>query len=74
MADLRIWVSAAMLAVLFKHRLRLLGDEGGGPRRPAEALVRLNAALREEIIAPGVFFTCIYCLLDTATRVVGRLY
>ncbi len=61
-------VSAALLAVLFKHRLRVVDEATGGPLRPADALSRLNKALCAEIIAPGVFFTCVYGLLDVETR------
>jgi phosphoserine phosphatase RsbU/P len=59
-------VSAALLAVLFKHRL-VVGD-GGKPLNPATALQQLNRKLMEDITAPGVFFTCCYCLLDTVTN------
>lgn len=61
-------VSAALLAVLFKHRLRVIDEETGDPFQPEEALSRLNRALCEDTVAPGVFFTCVYCLVDTVDR------
>ena len=61
-------VSAAMLSVLFKHRLRVVDEASGRPRRPAEALRTLNASLRRDITAPGLFITAAYCLLDTENR------
>ena len=56
-------VSAAILALLFKHRLRLF-DETGAPLRPAAILGHMNEVLVNEISAPGVFVTAIFCLLD----------
>ena len=61
-------VSAAMLSVLFKHRLRVVDEASGRPRRPAEALRALNTSLRKDITAPGLFVTAAYCLLDTGSR------
>ena len=58
-------VSAAMLSVLFKHRLQVVDEASGRPRRPGEALRALNASLRKDITAPGLFVTAAYCLLDT---------
>lgn len=57
-------VSAAMLAVLFKHRLAML-DHDYRLNAPAEALSALNESLLEECSAPGLFVTAAYCLLDT---------
>jgi len=62
-------VSAAMLAVLFKHRIAAL-DETRRPRRPADVLNSVNQALLTECGAPGLFITAAYCLLDLET---GRL-
>lgn len=56
-------VSAAMLAVLFKHRLAMT-YHAGEPVMPREALSLVNAALWEECSAPGLFITAAYCLLD----------
>ena len=61
-------VSAAMLSVLFKHRLRVVDEASGRPCRPAEALRALNTSLRRDITAPGLFITAAYCLLDTDSR------
>lgn len=60
-------VSAAMLAVLFKHRLAMM-DHEYRPNAPAEALSMLNTAIRAECSAPGLFVTAAYCLLDTQSR------
>jgi len=60
-------VSAAMLAVLFKHRLAMM-DHDYHPNAPAEALSMLNAAIRAECSAPGLFVTAAYCLLDTQSN------
>ena len=61
-------VSAAMLSVLFKHRLRVVDEASGRPCRPAAALRSLNTSLRRDITAPGLFITAAYCLLDTETH------
>ncbi len=60
-------VSAAMLAVLFKHRLPLTTDPDRRPTPPAEVLERLNQCLMAECSGPGLFVTAAYCLLDTHT-------
>ena len=60
-------VSAAMLSVLFKHRLAFV-DTSGWPLRPSEALARVNRALLTGPTTPGMFVTCIYCLLDVEKR------
>jgi len=57
-------VSAAMLSVLFKNHLNLQDAETGIPYRPGWALTRINASLRANPPAPGVFVTAAYCLLD----------
>ena len=59
-------VSAAMLAVLFKHRIAAL-DESHRPRRPADVLNSVNQALLTECGAPGLFITAAYCLLNVET-------
>lgn len=56
-------VSAAMLAVLFKHRIGVL-DEKRHVRQPAEVLESANKALLTECDAPGLFLTAAFCLLD----------
>lgn len=60
-------VSAAMLAVLFKHRLHLVNEETSEPTEPAEVLRRVNAALIEECSRPGLFITAAFCVLDLET-------
>ncbi|MFP4107286.1 MAG: SpoIIE family protein phosphatase [Phycisphaerae bacterium] len=57
-------VSAAMLSVLFKHRLPLL-DHEYRPNDPAVALASVNRSLMEECSAPGLFVTGALCLIDT---------
>ena len=59
-------VSAAMLAVLFKHRIAAI-DENRHPRRPAEVMNSVNQALLTECGAPGLFITAAYGLLDIET-------
>ena len=59
-------VSAAMLSVLFKQRLRLRDETTGELIRPARALAEVNVALAESAV-PGMFVTVAYCLLDTET-------
>lgn len=61
-------VSAAMLAVLFKHRLRLQHDETGAPYSPAEALQRMNTALMTDLSVPGAFVTAAVGLLNLHWR------
>jgi serine phosphatase RsbU (regulator of sigma subunit)/anti-anti-sigma regulatory factor len=58
-------VTAAMLSVLFKHRLVLLEERSGRPLGPAAVLERVNRAMCEAVDAPGLFLTAVYCLLDT---------
>lgn len=60
-------VSAAMISMLFKHRLRLRDDDGR-PYRPCEALGRLNDAMQADKPAPDVFVTALVCLFDMQTR------
>ena len=60
-------VSAAMLSVLFKHRLAFV-DALGKPLSPSEALRQVNRSLLAGPTTPGMFVTCIYCLLDIERR------
>ena len=60
-------VSAAMLSVLFKQRLRM-NDNQSRPGRPANVLAAVNRKLLEDVTSPGLFLTAAYCLLDTHTR------
>lgn len=61
-------VSAAMLSVLFKHRLRVINEQDGAPLQPAAALTAVNAAMFSGSITPGMFVTCVYCLVDVEQR------
>lgn len=56
-------VSAAMLSVLFKQRLAVT-DEDGSVLGPADALARVGRRLLEDTLAPGLFLTVAYCVLD----------
>jgi serine phosphatase RsbU (regulator of sigma subunit)/anti-anti-sigma regulatory factor len=60
-------VSSAMLSVLF-HRRLALSDDAGRPLPPAATLERVNSALCNDRIAPGLFLTAVYCLLDLETQ------
>ena len=57
-------VAAAMLSVLFKHRLQLWDEETHKPLMPKEVLRLLNRALYADLTAPGAFITAAYLLLD----------
>jgi anti-anti-sigma factor len=61
-------VAAAMLAVVFKSRLRLTDPQTSAPRQPQEVFEDLNEHLVEECRAPRMFVSAVYCLFDTATR------
>ncbi len=60
-------VTAAMLSVLFKHRLVLTEESTGRPISPAGVLAKANEALLEAVEAPGLFLTAAYGLLDTVS-------
>jgi sigma-B regulation protein RsbU (phosphoserine phosphatase) len=59
-------VSAALLAVLFKQRLRLV-EADRSARSPAAVLEELNRHLFDECRASGLFVTVVLALIDTAT-------
>jgi serine phosphatase RsbU (regulator of sigma subunit)/anti-anti-sigma regulatory factor len=59
-------VSAALLAVLFKQRLRLL-EADRSARSPAAVLVELNRDLYDECRASGLFVTVVLALIDTVS-------
>jgi len=63
-------VAAAMLSVLFKHRLRMWDEDKRRPLTPRVVLGDLNRDLRAHICGPGIFVTAIYGLLNTES---GRL-
>ena len=56
-------VAAAMLAVLFKLRLKY-NDRGGDILQPGEAMARLNERLFDMLSRPGSFITAAYALID----------
>lgn len=60
-------VSAAMLAVLFKHRLQLTREQSAEPTPPAEVLQAVNRCLLAECSRPGLFITAAICLVNTVT-------
>lgn len=60
-------LSAALLSVLFRERLRLV-DAEGRPLGPAAVLTHVNAQMRESPTPPGMFVTAVICVLDTERR------
>ena len=61
-------LAAAMLAVLFRSRLQFRDPETGQPRRPGDVLRVANDGLCQAFLAPGLFLTAVYALLDTEER------
>jgi serine phosphatase RsbU (regulator of sigma subunit)/anti-anti-sigma regulatory factor len=59
-------LSAAMLAVLFRNRLPLVDASSGEACAPSEALEAVNRSLSGATMAPGLFISAAYCLLDMA--------
>jgi serine phosphatase RsbU (regulator of sigma subunit) len=57
-------VAAAMLSVLFKHRLAVWDRAAGAPLEPCEVLSRANAELCSDASTPGSFITAAYLLMD----------
>ena len=57
-------VSAAMLAVLFKHRLHMTDEMTNLPTPPARVLELVGRDLLGECRAPGLFVTACYFILD----------
>jgi len=60
-------VAAAMLSVLFKHRLQLLTEETEAPMSPKDVLSLVNKKLFDDMTGPGMFITVVYALLDRHT-------
>jgi len=60
-------LSAAMLAVLFRNRLTLVDPETGRPHAPGRVLESANRSLLQDVAAPGLFLTAVYCLVDTTS-------
>jgi len=58
-------VAAAMLSVLFKHRLILWDDDADKPLAPCRVLEQVNQSLFADLSASGGFITAAYLLLDT---------
>lgn len=61
-------ISAAMLSVLFKNRVRMADERTGEPLSPATVLQAANRALLPECRSQGLFLTLAYAVLDTRTR------
>ena len=61
-------VSSAMLSVLFHRKLVLTDQQTGAPLSPEHVLATVNRSICAERMAPGLFLTAAYCLLDTATN------
>jgi len=59
-------VASAMLSVLFSRRLSLRDERAS--HSPARALERVNDALIQDRVGPGLFVTAVLALLDTGTR------
>lgn len=57
-------VAAAMLSVLFKHRLKLKDEESQTALMPNEVLRKVNRSLHADLSAPGAFITAAYVLVD----------
>ncbi len=60
-------VSAAMVAVLFKLRLRLYDLHTDRVLPPDQTLAEVNRAIRRECAAPGLFLTTVLCQLNLRT-------
>jgi len=60
-------LSAALLSVLFRERLRLV-DADGRPLGPAAVLAQVNAQMRESPTPAGMFVTAVICVLDAERR------
>jgi sigma-B regulation protein RsbU (phosphoserine phosphatase) len=57
-------LSAAMLAVVFRHQIPMLLPNSRTPNSPAEALAAVNSALLRRFRVPGLFITAAYCVID----------
>lgn len=60
-------VSSAMLSVLFDRKLVIVKEGAARPLSPARVLHSVNRAICASRIAPGMFLTAAYCVLDVAT-------
>ena len=59
-------LSAAMLAVLFRNKLRMIDADTREPCLPSQALQAVNDSLLQGFTGPGLFITAAYCLIDMA--------
>ncbi len=57
-------LSAAMLAVVFRHQIPLFQASSRNPASPGEALAAVNRSLLKGFRVPGLFITAAYCLVD----------
>jgi len=63
-------LSAAMLAVVFRHQIPLFLPNSSTPNSPGDALAAVNRSLLKSFQVPGLFITAAYCIVDFAQ---GRL-
>ena len=59
-------LSAAMLAVVFRHQIPIFMDNSSTPNSPADALSAVNNSLLSSFEIPGLFITAAYCIVDHA--------
>jgi sigma-B regulation protein RsbU (phosphoserine phosphatase) len=59
-------LSAAMLAVVFRHQIPMFLPNSHTPNSPAEALSAVNTSLLRRFRVPGLFITAAYCVVDYA--------
>ncbi len=63
-------ITAAMLSVLFKQRVVLTDPINGQPLSAGDVLTSANRAMAEAGLAPGLFLSAAYALVDLATGAV----
>ena len=59
-------LSAAMLAVVFRHQIPVFLENSRSPNTPAAALSAVNRSLLGSFEIPGLFITAAYCIIDHA--------
>ena len=57
-------LSAAMLAVVFRHQIPIFLPNSRTPTSPANALSAVNRSLLRSFRVPGLFITAAYCVVD----------
>lgn len=57
-------LSAAMLAVIFRHQIPIFLPNSRTPTSPADALSAVNRSLLRSFQVPGLFITAAYCIVD----------